>query len=197
MFGLAGKDEINLQNNGAPRIGDWIATYTGKAVFPMDLRAEDIDIIDIAHSLSLQCRFNGHCLRFYSVAEHSVLVSRWLLEEYGHTAALCGLLHDATEAYLTDVPRPVKPFLHGYKEAELNAWYAVAARFGLDAVFAEGVHEADNRILFDEKAQNMGVGPDWSWAMEPLGVSLQFWTPEQAKAEFLKTFWNLIETGTL
>ena len=60
-----------------PRVGDWIATFTGRQAYPMDLRPSEITIEDIAHSLSMQCRYTGHCLRFYSVAEHSVLMARW------------------------------------------------------------------------------------------------------------------------
>lgn len=177
-----------------PRIGDWIQTFTGRAVYPMDLRPEDIDIHDIAHALSMQCRYAGHCLWFYSVAEHSVLVARAIMAEgYAPIVAMAGLLHDATEAYLTDVPRPVKPFLVGYKEAEDRAWRAIAERYGLSP---EGlpiaVKEADNRILFDEKAQNMGPGPEWSFSLDPLGVELKFWTPGQAESEFLAEFDHLI-----
>lgn len=179
------------------RIGDWIATFTGLAVYPMDLRPSEICIQDIAHSLSMQCRFNGHCLGYYSVAEHSVLVARALMVNH-RASALTGLLHDATEAYLTDVPRPVKPFLVGYKEAERRAWLAIAERFGLPQELPAEVHEADNRILFDEKAQNMGpCEQEWSWSLEPLGVTLQFWTPEEAEAAFMETYYDLVETGSI
>jgi hypothetical protein len=182
--------------SGPPRIGDWIQTYTGKAVYPMDLRPEDIDIADIAHSLSMQCRFNGHCQQFYSVAEHSVLMARHFVLGGMTEYALPALLHDATEAYLTDVPRPVKPFLRGYKEAEQRAWLAIAERFGLAPELSAHVHDADNRILFDEKSQNMGAGErEWSWSMERLGVKLLFWEPDLAEAAFLQMYWQLIETG--
>src|SRR5690606_5290032 len=82
-----------------PRLGDWMQTFTGRAVYPLDLRPDDIDIQDIAHALSMQCRYAGHTRQFYSVAEHSVHVARWC-RQYGPAAALEGLLHDATEAYL-------------------------------------------------------------------------------------------------
>lgn len=178
------------------RIGDWIQTFTGKAVYPMDLQASDIAIEDIAHSLSMQCRFNGHCLKFYSVAEHSVMMARHFLANGMAEYALPALLHDATEAYLTDVPRPVKPFLFGYKEAEQRAWLAIAERFSLAAELPAEVHDADSRILFDEKAQNMGAAErDWAWKMEPLGVTLRFWSPRVARDEFMDMYWRCIETG--
>ena len=84
----------------ALRNGSWLQTYTGIQFWPLDPRPEEIDIQDIAHALSLLCRFNGHCQRFYSVAEHSVHVSTILAPEFG----LWGLLHDAAEAYLSDIP---------------------------------------------------------------------------------------------
>lgn len=177
----------------APRIGDWLQTYTGQAVYPMDLRPEDICIEDIAHSLAHQCRYNGHGLRFYSVAEHSVLIARHLRGKHGDAVALEGLLHDATEAYLADVPRPVKPFLQGYKEAENRAYEAIAQAFSLYAGgHPPAVHDADNRILHDERIQNMARSEkEWDLSGVRLGVTLQFWSPERAKAEFLGLFAEL------
>ena len=93
---------------------DWIQTYTGRKFHPLDPAMTDFDLRDIAHSLSLLCRFNGHCLRFYSVAEHSVRVSRILPDDL----KLWGLLHDAGEAYLTDLPRPVKGQMPGFRDME-------------------------------------------------------------------------------
>ena len=93
----------------------WIETFTGKRVNPMHLDEELIDVNDIAHSLALQCRFVGHCLTFYSIAEHSILVAGLVEEEiatadpdeYKRTC-LAALLHDAAEAYLGDIARPIK-----------------------------------------------------------------------------------------
>lgn len=180
------------------RAGDWMQAYLGGKFWPMDPRSDEVFIEDIAHSLSMQCRYAGHCLRFYSVAEHCVLIARRVLSEgFDPYVALAGLLHDAPEAYLVDVLRPVKPFLPGYKEAERRVWNAVAQRFRLaQDDYPIIVHEADHRILGDERAQNMRpTDDDWPLANNPLGVTLQFWTPEQAKAEFLSTYWQLIEMG--
>jgi hypothetical protein len=182
----------------APRIGDWIQVHSGGQAYPMDLRPSEVEITDIAHSLAMQCRYTGHCLRFYSVAEHSVLMARHFIKTGMAEYALPALLHDATEAYLTDVPRPVKPFLQGYREAEQRAWLAIADRFALDPVLSAHVSDADARILVDERAQNMAPSAvEWSNmpSPEPLGVTLQFWTPEQAEAEFLRCYWGIIETG--
>lgn len=186
-------------NENAPvreRLGDWMQLTHGGQFWPMDPRADEIFIEDIAHSLAMQCRYAGHCLSFYSVAEHSVLMAQWFKAQGMAEYALTALLHDAPETYLVDVPRPVKPFLPGYKEAEQRVWLAVAERFRLNPIISAHVHDADNRILHDERAQNMSpcVVP-WNLTGEPLGVTLQFWTPEQAEAEFLATYWSIIETG--
>lgn len=173
------------------RFGNWLQTYRGGKFWPMDPRAAELDIQDIAHALSMLCRYAGHCVRFYSVAEHSVLVARWLRDVYGadQRTVLCGLLHDATEAYLADVPRPVKPFLPGYKDAEDRLWHEIARWSGLPAEMPAAVHEADNRILNDEHAQNMTTCVDaWGYSGEPLGITLQFWSPAEAEAAFLDMF---------
>ena len=83
------------------RKGDWMQTHSGIQFWPLDPRPEDILIEDIAHALSNQCRFAGHCCFHYSVAQHSVLVS----ENVPAQDAMWGLLHDAGEAYLVDLPR--------------------------------------------------------------------------------------------
>ncbi|OAM73046.1 hypothetical protein [Devosia elaeis] len=172
--------------------GGWMQTFTGRAVYPLDLRPEDIDIRDIAHALSLQCRYAGHVRQFYSVAEHSVHVARHC-RQYGPEAGLEGLLHDATEAYLVDVPRPIKPFLKSYKLIEQRAWRAIAGRFDLAPDFyCEAVHEADNRILHDERAALMSpCEREWSLTGDPLGVTIECWSPERAEREFLALFEEL------
>lgn len=178
-----------LARDGVPRYGDWMQTFTGRAVYPLDLRPEDIDIRDIAHALSLQCRYAGHVRQFYSVAEHSVHVARHC-RQYSPEAALEGLLHDATEAYLVDVPRPIKPFLKSYKLMESRVAHAIAERFGLDnAGHPSIVHEADNRILHDERAALMSpCEREWSLIGEPLGMTIECWSPERAEREFLALF---------
>lgn len=170
-----------------PRLGDFMQTYTGRKFWPMDPRADEVDIRDIAHSLAMQCRYAGHCKRFYSVAEHSTLIARWLVGRHGAEVALWGLLHDASEAYLVDVPRPVKPYLTGYKDAESMVMRRVCDRFGLPHEMPAAVHAADDRILADELV-NM-VRMDWHTDHDsPLGVPLMYWSPADAEAEFMATF---------
>lgn len=165
--------------------GDWIQTAMGRQFWPMDPRPDEVFIDDIAHALSMLCRFGGHCLRFYSVAEHCVLMSRVAPAQF----KMWALLHDATEAYLVDVPRPLKPFLLGYGEAEDKIMRAISFRFNLHLGMPPVVKQLDRAILMDERLQNMtGTHFAWSTDGDPLGVQLQFWSPERARVEFLATF---------
>lgn len=129
-----------------------------KYVDPLDMTPDDIDILDIAHSLSLQCRFNGHSHGFYSVAAHSVLVSDYIERKltnegcswpYMRRFALAGLLHDASEAYLCDIPRPLKhqEFMDGYRDAEDALLERIFAKYDCAWPMSELIHEADDAIL--------------------------------------------------
>lgn len=107
-------------------------TYTGRAVDPCNLKPSDISILDIAHGLSQLCRYAGQCKYFISVAHHSVEVS-YILRAWGHDNAeqFAGLLHDASEAYLVDLPSMLKSSLPDYRRFERRAMKAVAVKFGL------------------------------------------------------------------
>lgn len=168
------------------RRGDWMQAYPARRFWPLDPRAGEVSIESIAHSLAMQCRYGGHCLRFYSVAEHCVLLARWVEPRW----ALWALLHDASEAYLVDVPRPVKAGLEGYKRIEAVVMDAVVKRFNLLPFrIPIAVHEADMRITTDEHQQNMAPGLVWGTdELEPLGVKLQFWSPDEAERQFLAEF---------
>ena len=166
----------------------WIQTYTGKRFFPLDPRAEDLDIRDIAHSLSLLCRFNGHCSTFYSVAEHSVRVSKTLPQEQ----ALWGLLHDAGEAYLTDLPRPVKTQLVFYRDLEESLLQVVARRYQLEWPMPPAIETADLTLLATE-ARDLMAPPPCSWELDatPLHESIEPWSSEIAEQRFLDRFAEL------
>jgi hypothetical protein len=170
------------------RFGGWIQTYTGDRIYPLDPKPEEINIEDIAHSLSLQCRYNGHCERFYSVAEHSLLLSYLVEPEY----ALDALMHDASEAYLADIPRPIKPYLQGYYEHEASLMAKISEVFHFSWPMPDQVKEYDTRILNDERIQNMSEGKyEWDDYGEPLGVSLLFLSPNGAEKAFLERFFEL------
>lgn len=189
MEKLASAPLPTLANGNTERKGDWIQCFSGGQFFPLDPRADEMRIADIAHSLSMQCRYAGHCQRFYSVAEHSVLLARQAAPEH----RLWALLHDASEAYLVDVPRPVKGSLGGYKDIESNVMAVIAERFGLRGPMPEEVHAADVRICVDEKAQNMAPGPMWGIdGLEPLGVTLRFWSPAEAEEKFLDAYAEIV-----
>ena len=170
----------------------WIQTYTGRQFFPLEPRPEDIDLSDIAHSLSLQCRFSGHCLRFYSVAEHSVRVSHILSPEL----AMWGLLHDAAEAYLTDLPRPVKQRVPEFQVIEDRLLEVIVAHFGLTWPMPEAVAQADSRLLATE-ARDLMVLPPESWGHEvvPLDELIEPWAPGKAEWAFLDRYRELRAVG--
>lgn len=167
------------------RHGDWMQTFSGKQFWPLDPRASEVDIVDIAHSLSQQCRYGGHCERFYSVAEHSVYVSRMAPAKYKLTA----LLHDATEAYCVDVPRPIKRFLTNYKEIEDRIWKAIAEKFYLPEIMPDEVHIADNAVLLAEMGQIMKAPPaEWKVQGTPANITVECLSPEKALFIFLSEY---------
>lgn len=120
-----------------------IRTRSGTFVDVFDSKPEDFHIEDIAHALSNLCRYGGHCDPFYSVAQHSIACSYMVSKKN----ALCALLHDATEAYLVDMPRPIKKQLEIYTELENNLYTVIAKRFDLPNSIPDEVHWADNEIL--------------------------------------------------
>jgi hypothetical protein len=173
------------------RKGDWLLTYSGVRFWPLDPRPEEILIRDIAHSLSQLCRFTGHTNQFYSVAQHCCYVSRFCPPE----DALWGLLHDASEAYLIDLPPPLKHHsllgVH-YREAEKEVMRAVCERFGLPVEMPDSVREADEILLAAEGVQLMNADLE-EWGLGRLradseGIFIKPWSPSGAQAEFL---WQL------
>lgn len=159
-------------------------TFTGRQFFPLHPHPEDIDPVDIAHALSLICRYGGHTSRFYSVAEHCVLMSHAV----PHHHALWALLHDATEAYVGDMVRPLKHHMPEYREIEDQLMEVIARRFGLDPVMPPAVKEADNRILLDERAALLKT-PPVAWqqdGLEPLGVDVRGVAPSIAEAAYMR-----------
>lgn len=165
-------------------------TYTGKAFYPMDPDPADIDPRDIAHALSLLCRYNGHCKYFYSVAEHCVLISEYIPEEF----ALWALLHDATEAYVGDMIRPLKSSMPAYRDAEDRVMAAIATRFGLEGEMPAIVKEYDTRMLFTERDSLMNMnGKAWvgEGTITPLPVSIHGWEPSIAEVYYYQRLRDL------
>ncbi len=173
------------------RGGDWMVTYTGRKFWPLDPRPEDVSIFDIAHALSNQCRFSGHCPQFYSVARHSILVAGQLAPPY----KLWGLMHDAAEAYLSDMIRPIKGLMPEYRLAERHALHAVATRYHLGEMPAT-VEVADARMLATEAAALFpGACGEWTFSGEPFADFRPedfFGLPEDDETVFLDAFWKLM-----
>ncbi len=171
-----------------PRYGDWFTTYCGVKFYPYDPRPTDILLGDIAHHLSLLCRFNGAIRAFYSVGQHSVLVS----QNVPKGLELWGLLHDASETYLGDMVRPLKMGMPQYKEAELRVMQAIATRFGLTMPEPPEVKQADNLLLFTERRDLLIRQHQWSWEQAPLKKKIVPWSPVRTEAVFLKRFAALV-----
>jgi len=172
------------------RTGDWIQTFTGKRFYPLDPRAEDIDINDIIHALSNQTRFAGHCTTFYSVAQHCVLVSAMCLPEN----ALWGLLHDASEAYLVDIPSPLKKAkeFEAYRNAEAKLMLVICEVFGLPPLEPDEVKVVDKRILATEARDlTMSHGRGWSMSYEPYDFHIVPWSPEEARIKYMSRLHEL------
>ncbi len=172
------------------RIGDWMQVHSGRAYWPLSPKAEDVDIHDIAHALSMMCRYGGHTSFFYSVAEHSVLVSTQVPPE----VAMQALLHDATEAYCGDVVRPLKQNLTGYDAIEDLNWRVIAERFGVPYGMHPSVKQADNAVLLAEKGALLKESPiPWYWAkdLKPADVRIYGHSPTLAKGVFLARFKEL------
>ena len=157
---------------------DCIRTFTGIYMNVFDPKPEMICIEDIAHGLSHQCRFAGHTKEFYSVAQHSIHCA----ELIGDRFALHALLHDASEAYLCDIPGPIKKRLPDYQRIEKNLMIVISEKFGLEWPFKSIVKVQDKSML------------KWEWdncVLNPFPENWRPMNPIEAKKEFLKWF-NLI-----
>lgn len=216
-FGIGPRDDA--------RKGDWVCTYEGREFYPLDPRAEDVSIDDIAHSLSMQCRFNGHCRYFYSVGQHSILVhdlverviagtsnngsTRELLafqnatsivptRRDGWHARMWALLHDASEAYLSDIPRPLKcdDMMIGYVLAESVVEQVIAQkwRVQLNSEVKAVVKWADNVLLRNEAMQLMPRESAQRWNMPDYNVNIRImpWTPRATEDAYKRLFYSIL-----
>lgn len=167
---------MNKENLYTPNC---IRTFTGIYMNVFEPTLEMICIEDIAHALSMQCRFGGHLPAFFSVAQHSIECCAMADEEY----KLQALLHDASEAYLIDIPRPIKTGLSNYKEIEDNLMKLIASKFGFTYPLEKPIKEIDEIQLRYE----------WERFMlnnNPNGYA-KILTPTEAKERFLSTFETL------
>lgn len=178
----------------------WTHTSRGRALDLLDPKPDDIDWNEIARSLSHQCRFAGNVKQFYSVAEHSVLIARWLRGQ-GHNAGIVlgGLLHDAHEAYIGDMIQPLQAVL--FADAGMGVRRRLdRIKAGLDTIIAhkaglspgvlhcDAVKRADIRILLDEREALLAPGPEWGIdrdGCQPLAVAIEGWVPRAAETAWL------------
>nr|BDD46194.1 hypothetical protein 29 [bacterium] len=183
----------------------WCQTYAGVVSWPLDPdrnTPQDILVADIAHSLAYQCRFNGHCKVFYSVAQHSVIIADTLFEQTKDlTIAQQGLLHDATETYLGDIPRPMKTLMPDFKSMEAKWMQKIFDRFGVEFPLNPEIKIADDRLLRTEAEQFMVWPPPipWSGKARPYDFKIEPLGPEEAKELFLRKmeYYNIISESEL
>lgn len=169
----------------------YIETYSGKRIYFMNPEPEMFEIEDIAHALSQNCRWTGHCKEFFSVAEHSIWVSRLVPAEM----KLAALMHDASEAYLTDVAAPIKPYLTSYYDIEAKIMKALSIKFGFQYPLPSEVKRADT-ILLSEEAYQLTSKEGKEWAMwetiggrpDQINLPLECWFPATAEEQFLREF---------
>lgn len=177
----------------------WFRTFTGKVIDPENLKPEDIDPIDIARSLSLQCRYGGQVMRFFSVAEHSLNVMHHVHSVYkAHdrpiapaNIALAALLHDASEAYMCDIPTPFKKLLPQYYELEAKVMKVVHKRFNivLDELDSSLIGRCDREALDYEMPALFNYDQESTDPYYP--PELKYYTPDQAFSIFLNTLLRL------
>ncbi|MDB6445182.1 phosphohydrolase [Pseudomonas sp. 21TX0197] len=162
---------------------NWILTHTGKRFDLFEPDVAMIDPRDIAHALAHLCRFNGHTREFYSVAQHSCLVADLVPAEH----KLAALLHDATEAYLGDMTRPLKEWMPYYRGFEDVIWGRVCERFGLEVDLPSIVRQADLIALATERRDLMPPDPapwDCLVGVEPAPERIRPWSPTEARLTY-------------
>ena len=168
----------------------WIQTFTGKQFYPLAPEESEYCIEDIAHALSNICRFTGHCREFYSVAQHSILVSHALIPDL----AVQGLLHDASEAYITDIARPVKhlPEMEGYRRIEKAVQDAILKAFGVTDGYHPSIKKMDALMLRNE-AKCLGLlRPLWKhYQLPDLGLDIKPLLPKEAEEAFLSRWYAI------
>jgi hypothetical protein len=186
---------------------EFIETFSGRRIEPLNPKPEQICIEDIAHALSLQCRFTGHVRKHYSVGEHSIrvaLLSAGCTNKLGHIpawdyksrrTALWGLLHDASEAYLCDIASPVKhqPAFALYREAEARLETIIFEKFGLFGPRPSCIKQAD-AILCRTEGRDLMPGNDGlifgdpAYPVEPLKQKIVPHTAAWAETTYLRLF---------
>jgi uncharacterized protein len=179
-----------------PGPGPYLQTVSGRWVNPFDPDPEQFDAGDIARALANQCRFGGHSRVFYSVAQHSVIVSELVEERGGDTEdTFAALMHDATEAYLGDMPHPLKhrsQLGRAFRQAEAHLEQAIRDRFGIRPDVLE-IKRVDRALLATER--RAFSAESWHWpeleGVDPLELELTAWSPDDAERAFARRYAEL------
>ena len=171
----------------------YIWTATGKKLVIEDLKPEMIDIKSIAYGLAKECRFGGQIEGFYSVARHSLILREALRGYLPRTDWIYVLLHDAAEAYLRDMLKPIKLCLPDYNRLEAKMMEVILQRFNLPGPFPGIIKQFDTRIVLDEAKALFNSAPIWTQDFEdhgisPLGVKIEEYPWRADLQEFLTTF---------
>lgn len=182
----------------------WIQTISGRAYDYLEFN--EVNVEDIAKALGRICRYNGHTPKHYSVAEHCCHVGDFLREQ-GHTddVVLAGYLHDAHEAYIGDMPSPLKIALGSMSTDFRLIWGILEECTNGDILRSLGcmidlkhpaVRAADVRVLADEKEALWGDQEPKSWGVDatPIGADIHFWGAETAGEEWLNRVRPLADT---
>jgi hypothetical protein len=184
-----GTESHVFSNNKSP--GDmgadaWIQTYSGKYFHYLEDNPQNIKIEDIAHGLSNLCRYSGQCNSLYTVAQHCCIVSD--LAEKGFR--LEGLMHDAAEAYMGDIPRPVKNLVPEIKILEKKVFRQIAKEFNLKYPISSVIELLDTRVMLAEARIVLKEGTVWCVeGITPADINLnELWEPKKAEMEFLTRF---------
>jgi hypothetical protein len=172
--------------------GFYIRTFMGYQFFWHRIKENEYDIRDIAHALSMNCRWTGHVKRFYSVAEHCYYASMQAPDPH----KLGALLHDASEAYVHDMPSPLKWFLaeKGFtamKDLEDEIDETIFKRFGVPYPVDPAIKLVDQRLLATEHRDLMPENSERKAMKEPYVFPVMCYSPEMAEQLYLKRFQEL------
>lgn len=183
-----------VSEDDTSRVGDWISTFSGGRWYPLDPRIEEVKIEDIAHSLSMLCRYNGHCKFFYSVAEHCWLLSYAVPDPY----KLEALVHDGSEAYMSDIPRPFKysDSMALFREIEDKNAEVVYNYVGLSYPESAIVKQYDKRIIRNE-GEVLLPHCDWFNSLEKIpDIEIVGYEPQRMEQLYLDRYYELYESKT-
>jgi uncharacterized protein len=186
----------SASDHAPPAPGPYLQTVSGRWVNPIDPDPQQFDIEDIARALGNLCRFGGHCRVFYSVAQHSVIVSERVEQRGGDAEdVFAALMHDASEAYLGDMPHPLKhrsALGAVFKEAEDHLEAALREHFAIKPGVAE-IKRADRALLAAER--RAFSAERWAWpeleGVEPLDIELEALSPDESERAFMRRFAEL------